>query len=131
MTATKFTGNGAKLTDLKADKIATGTLNADRLPDASTSKKGAMSAADKTKLDAFDTADKYAKKSDITAMYRHKGSVATESALPSSGNTAGDVWNVTATGMNWVWTGTMWDALGEIFVINAITNSEIDSILRT
>ena len=62
-------------------------------------------------------------------MYKHKGSVATESALPSTGNTAGDVYNVTATGMNYVWTGEAWDALGEIFSIDSITNAEIDTIL--
>ena len=41
---------------------------------------------------------------------------------------AGDVWNVEATGMNYAWTGDAWDALGETFEIQSITNAEIDSI---
>ena len=74
----------------------------------------------------------YAKKTDITNMYRHKGSVASVSDLPSTGNTAGDVYNVTATGMNYVWTSDgAWDALGEIFTIVSITNAEIDTIIAS
>ena len=49
-------------------------------------------------------------------------------ALPESGNTVGDVWNVEDTGMNYAWTGTGWDALGAAFEIQAITNAEIDAI---
>lgn len=64
----------------------------------------------------------------VTNMYKYKGSVATVSALPSSDNTTGDVYNVEATGMNYAWDGTAWDALGEIFTITAITNSELDTI---
>lgn len=71
---------------------------------------------------------KYALKSDISSMYKHKGSVTAVANLPKSGNTAGDVYNVTATGMNYVWTGSEWDALGEVFSIDSITNAELDAI---
>lgn len=64
----------------------------------------------------------------VTNMYKYKGSVAAVSNLPSSNNTTGDVYNVEATGMNYAWNGTAWDALGEIFTITAITNSELDTI---
>lgn len=84
--------------------------------------------AEKNKLAAFGSASDYALKSDITNMYKYKGSVATVSALPSSGNTTGDVYNVEASGMNYAWNGSDWDALGETFTITAITNTEIDSI---
>lgn len=67
-------------------------------------------------------------KSDLASLYRYKGSVTNYASLPASGNTAGDVWNVEATGMNYAWTGEGWDALGEAFQIEAITNAEIDSI---
>lgn len=87
--------------------------------------------AEKNKLAAFGSASTYALKSDITNMYKYKGSVATVSALPSSGQTAGDVYNVEATGMNYAWNGTEWDALGEIFTITAITNAEIDTIVAS
>lgn len=84
--------------------------------------------AEKNKLAAFSAASDYALKSDITNMYKYKGSVATVSALPSSGQTTGDVYNVEASGMNYAWNGSAWDALGEIFSITAITNSELDTI---
>lgn len=84
--------------------------------------------AEKNKLAAFSAASNYALKSDITNMYKYKGSVATVSALPSSGQTTGDVYNVEATGMNYAWNGSAWDALGEIFTITAITNAELDTI---
>lgn len=67
-------------------------------------------------------------KSDITGLYRYKGSKVNYAALPESGNQVGDVWNVEDTGMNYAWTGTAWDALGESFSIEAITNAEIDAI---
>ena len=71
----------------------------------------------------------YAKKSDITSMYKYKGSVATVSDLPSTGQTVGDVYNVESTDMNYAWNGTAWDLLGSIFQITSITNAEIDAIL--
>jgi len=67
-------------------------------------------------------------KSDLTSLYRYKGSVTNYASLPSSGNVTGDVWNVEATGMNYAWTGEDWDALGQSFEIQAITNAEIDAI---
>lgn len=84
--------------------------------------------AEKNKLAAFGSASDYALKSDISSMYKYKGSVATTSDLPSSGNTTGDVWNVEASGMNYAWNGTEWDALGEAMNIQSITNTEIDTI---
>lgn len=67
----------------------------------------------------------------VTNMYKYKGSVATVSALPSSGNTAGDVYNVESSGMNYAWNGDAWDALGEIFTITSISNSDIDTIVAS
>lgn len=65
----------------------------------------------------------------VSAVYKYKGSKATAADLPSTGNTVGDVWNVTSTGMNYVWTGSEWDALGSDLNIDAITNAEIDTIM--
>lgn len=67
-------------------------------------------------------------KSDLTSVYKYKGSKVNYAALPESGNEVGDVWNVEDTGMNYAWTGTAWDALGESFSIESITNAEIDAI---
>lgn len=67
-------------------------------------------------------------KSDLTSVYRYKGSVANYASLPTQGNETGDVWNVEATDMNYGWTGEAWDPLGQLFQINSITNAEIDTI---
>lgn len=93
---------------------------------------------EKNKLSALPTnatlESTYAKKTDIASVYKYKGSVASESALPKSGQTTGDVYDIqTASsyggaGMNVVWTGSSWDALGEVFTITSITNTEIDTI---
>lgn len=98
--------------------------------DATQSVHGLMSTADKQKLDGFGAASTYALKSDITAMYRYKGSVASTDKLPTSGQTIGDVYDV-GNGMNYAWNGSAWDALGEIFTITKITNTEIDTVLAS
>ena len=49
-----FSGNGSDITNINADNIISGTINAARLPDATESSKGAMSSEDKIKLNTFD-----------------------------------------------------------------------------
>lgn len=98
--------------------------------DATQGTHGLMSTADKKKLDAFGAASTYALKSDITAMYRYKGSVASYDNLPTSGQTIGDVYDV-GNGMNYAWNGEKWDGLGQVFTIDAIQNTEIDTILAS
>lgn len=98
--------------------------------DATQSTHGLMSTADKKKLDAFGEASTYALKSDITAMYRYKGSVASYDKLPTSGQIVGDVYDV-GNGMNYAWNGEKWDGLGQVFTIDAIQNTEIDTILAS
>lgn len=91
---------------------------------------GLMPKGDHAKLAAFQTADKYALKSDIVGMYRFKGTAATYADLPSDAE-VGDVYNVTGEkGQNYAMTteGT-WDALGEVFTIDAMENTEIDKIM--
>ena len=73
----------------------------------------------------------YAKKTDIANAYIYKGSVASVADLPSTGQTAGDVYDVQATGMNYAWNGTEWDQLGATFTIEAISNSDIDTIMAS
>ena len=99
---------------------------------------GLLSKSDKTKLDALPTndalSDTYAKKSEITNMYKYCGSVTGTAKLPTTGQRVGDVYNIeTASeyggaGMNVAWNGTDWDPLGEIFTITAITNAELDKL---
>lgn len=105
---------------------------------ATSSVAGLMSATDKGKLDALPTnatlSSTYAKKSEITNMYKYCGSVASSDKLPTTGQRVGDVYNIEAAskyggaGMNVAWNGSTWDPLGEIFTITAITNAEIDAI---
>lgn len=95
---------------------------------ATASTSGLMSAADYAKLAAFSEASEYAKKTDVSGLYKYKGSKANYALLPATGNEVGDVWNVEDTGMNYAWTGDGWDALGTMFEIEAITNTEIDTI---
>ena len=98
--------------------------------DATQSAHGLMTASDKKKLDAFGSASTYALKSDITAMYRYKGSVTSVDKLPTIGQTIGDVYDV-GDGMNYAWNGTKWDGLGQVFTITKITNTEIDNVLAS
>ena len=81
------------------------------------------------KLDINTAESTYAKKTDISGMYKYKGSVASYANLPSSGNTAGDVYNTEDYGKNYAWDGTQWDDLGGTFAISTISNAEIDGIM--
>lgn len=47
----------------------------------------------------------------VASVYKYKGSVVNQSALPSSNQTIGDVYNVEDTGDNFAWDGTQWDKL--------------------
>lgn len=92
--------------------------------------KPSYTAAEVGAIPASD-ADTFAKKSDLSSVYKYKGSVAIVGELPTSNNTAGDVWNVEASDMNYAWTGSAWDPLGQIFQIDTISNADIDAILAT
>ena len=128
-------GSSGQILRWSADGTAVwGADNNTTYSDATQSAHGLMSVADKKKLDAFGAASTYALKSDITNMYKYKGSVTDASKLPTSGQTTGDVYNIEAAsayggaGMNVAWNGSAWDPLGEIFTITAITNAKIDEI---
>lgn len=115
-----------KLSDLTND---TGFITGEEIPTwAKAETKPTYTATEVGAIPAAD-ADTFAKKSDLTSVYKYKGSVATVAELPASGNTEGDVWNVEATDMNYGWTGTAWDPLGQMFSVDSITNAEIDTIL--
>ena len=124
----------------KADIEALG-INGDEpisYPVASSTADGLMAKEDKSKLDSLPTnaslESTYAKKADITNVYKFQGSVATEADLPSEDLTAGDVYSIEAEssygapGMNVGWTGEKWDNLGGLFSIDAITEEELDAI---
>lgn len=54
----------------------------------------------------------YAKKSELSNVYKYKGEVLLVSDLPASGNSVGDVYNVKENDGNYAWTGTEWDYFG-------------------
>lgn len=56
----------------------------------------------------------------VTGVYTVKGSVANQGALPQEENKTGDVYNVEDTGMNYVWNGTKWDALGSVTTLSTL-----------
>lgn len=118
--------------------FGSGSENTLTLPAATTSLAGVMTAADKSKLSALPSnstlESTYAKKSEITNMYKYCGSVTGTAELPTTGQRVGDVYNIEAAskyggaGMNVAWNGTDWDPLGEIFTVTAITNEELDEL---
>ena len=70
-----------------------------------------------------------ADKTEISALYRPKGSVATVNDLPMNAQ-IGDVYDVQSTGMNYVWTGSKWDELGAIIDLSPYyTKTEVDGAL--
>ena len=86
------------------------------------------------KLDSTTASSTYATKTELSqqvaSVYKVKGSVATESALPQEGNTIGDVYNVETDGSNYVWDGTQWDKLGgTVDLSNYYTKSQVDTEL--
>ncbi len=91
-----------------ASKDSIGLSNVDNTSDINKPVSTAQAAADSATLSA---ANSYTD-GKLSSVYRVKGSVANYASLPSSGQIVGDVWNLTDTGMNYVWTGSVWDALG-------------------
>ena len=88
-------------------------------------------------------ATSYYGKSEIDQMLvgamNYKGTKATTSELPSSGNSQGDVWHITADGSEWAWNGSSWEELGtaidlsgyvEDSDIGLATTSEIDALFE-
>lgn len=96
---------------------------------------GLMSSTDKKKLDGFLSASSYALKTDLTGLYKYKGSI-TSASLPTVNQIVGDTYNLTdaseygQAGTNVAWTGEAWDALGGLFVINSLSNDDIDTICK-
>lgn len=73
--------------------------------------------ADKaTTLSGYGITDAYTKTEIdgmVSAAMHFKGTVASYSNLPATGNKTGDMYNVTDTGANYAWDGTAWDKLSE------------------
>lgn len=70
-------------------------------------------------------------KGDLASVYKYQGSVANVDALPTEGLEVGFVYNTEDTGMNYAWTGTEWDPLGQLFNITPITTEQIDALFAS
>ena len=60
----------------------------------------------------------------LTSTMHYKGTKPTQSELPSTGNTIGDVWNVTDTDTNYAWNGSTWDALSSSIDLSGYATKE-------
>lgn len=91
----------------KADKTTvetlTTTVNGKADKATTISGYGITDAYTKTEVDAK-----------VASVYKYKGSVANEDALPTTDQVVGDVYNLEDTGMNVAWTGEGWDKLGSV-----------------
>ena len=86
------------------------------------------------------SADVYTKTevdSKLTGARHYKGTKATVADLPSTVNTTGDMWHVTATGGEYAWNGTAWEEMGseidlsgyvEFSDLGFATTAEIDAL---
>lgn len=72
-----------------------------------------------------------AKKSDLSAVFKFKGTVESESKLPSSA-TVGDVYHVTNTGSEYVYTEDGWEELGVTVSLDGYaTNADVTNQLKS
>ena len=93
--------------------------------------------ADKTQLNNYVTTatanTTYAKKSDITNIYKFKGTKTNYTDLPTTNRVTGDVWNITTAdaehgikaGDNVAWNGTAWDNLSGTVDLSAYATTTI------
>lgn len=91
----------------KADKTTVETLTA--------TVNGKANKA--TTIAGYGITDAYTKSevdAKVASVYKYKGSVANEAALPTENLTIGDVYNLEDTGMNVAYTGEGWDNLGSV-----------------
>ena len=79
-----------------------------------------------TNISSFTNDSGYLTVSDIASVMTYKGTKANYAALPSTGNTTGDVWHLIDTGAEWAWDGSAWQELGTaIDLSNYLTTSDI------
>lgn len=116
--------NGAVVVTL--EKLGTVAITSDKLLLIDTNKTNIDTLISNLNNNTYD----FAKKSDITSVLRYKGTVASESALPSSNNQAGDVYLVTDKGCEHIWNGTKWEEFGPTIDLSAyITSSQLTTKL--
>lgn len=76
-----------------------------------------------TNVSAFVNDAGYLTSTDIASVLKYKGTKATISALPTSGNVVGDVWHITADGSEYAWDGSNWQELGTAIDLSGYVES--------
>lgn len=71
-----------------------------------------------SKVDNTYATNTFATKAEISSAMHYKGTVDSYSNLPTT-NTLGDVYNVTDTGKNYAWNGTVWDELSGVMDLSS------------
>jgi hypothetical protein len=116
----------------KADKAT--TLAGYGITDAytKTATDTAISTAVSPKANSADVYTKSEIDGKLSGAMHFKGTVATVSALPSTGNVQGDMYNVLSTGANYAWDGSAWDKLSEnIDLSDYYTKTQTDTAIST
>lgn len=67
----------------------------------------------------------------LGSVLNYKGTVATVSKLPSSGNSTGDVYHVTADSGEYAWNGTAWEPLGSAVDLSGYVQNDEISLATT
>ena len=112
-TASTIDGKLANKADASAVSELTSTVAGKADSATSLAGYGIQDAYTKTEVDAK-----------VSSVYKYKGSVANEAALPQEDQVIGDVYNVEDTGMNVAWDGTKWDKLGSTVDLSAYMTTE-------
>lgn len=120
--------------DLLAPKASPEFSGVPTAPTASSGTNTQQVATTAFVKDAVDTAVAGVK-TELGSALTYKGSKENYEALPSSGNTKGDVWNVVAAngttpaGTNYAWDGEAWDPLGGTVDLSAyLTEDNFETI---
>lgn len=113
-------------------KAQVGLGNVDNTADLDKPISTAQQAALDLKANKSDTYTKAEVDAKVSSVYRFKGSVANQAALPTEGQTAGDAYNVEDTGANYAWTGSEWDKLSETIDLSGYaTKTELNGKQNT
>lgn len=83
-----------------------------------------------TTLEGYGITDTYTKTevdAKVASVYKYKGSVDNEDALPTTGQVTGDVYDIKDTGMNVAWNGSDWDKLGIVVDLSGYLLSDTAS----
>jgi hypothetical protein len=87
------------------------TLNLNSTSDTNLYSQKVINNALKDKADSSALNNYYTKTeidNKVSSVFNYKGTKAAVANLPTSGNTTGDVWHVTATDSEYVWDGSQW-----------------------